>query len=158
MSGAEEKILQYETFINETLKKDLHSVLEHRDRVYEDIAEFLALKNTAQTIEEAKLKSGQPLKTQVDLGCNFYAQARVPDPSRMLVEVGLGFYLELTLNETAKFVDMKVNLLEEKAKSLTEEACKIRATIKLILEGLRELQNLPDEDVNKKPGRTDLYV
>ncbi len=32
---------------------------------------------------EADLKPGQPLKTKVDLGCNFYAQAVVDDPSKV---------------------------------------------------------------------------
>ena len=45
---------------------------------------------------------------QVDLGCNFYCQARVPDPSRLIVEVGLDIWAELTLEEAKKFVDKKV--------------------------------------------------
>ena len=46
--------------------------------------------------------AGEPLKTKVDLGCNFYCQARVPDPSMVMVAVGLGFFLELTLEEALK--------------------------------------------------------
>ena len=43
-------------------------------KVYEEIAEFLALKNSIGAIRAADLKPGEPLKTKVDLGCNFYVQ------------------------------------------------------------------------------------
>ena len=42
--------------------------------MYEEIAEFLALKNSIGAIRAAELRPGQPLKTKVDLGCNFYVQ------------------------------------------------------------------------------------
>ena len=38
------KVTQYETFLNEQLKPDLSSVLEQRDEIYKEIAEYLALK------------------------------------------------------------------------------------------------------------------
>ena len=36
-------------------------------------------------------------------------------------------------------------VLEEKAKKLTYETTKIKANIKLVLQGLRELQHIPEE-------------
>ena len=45
-----EKITRYETFLNETLKKDLFSVMEARDRVYEEQAEYLKLKTVIEKI------------------------------------------------------------------------------------------------------------
>ena len=103
-----EKVLKFETFLNEKLKPDLKAVLEERDKLYGEIAEFLALKNSIETIKRAGLRKGEPLKTKVDLGCNFYCQARVPDPRRIVVEVGLDLWLELTLEEAKAFVDKKV--------------------------------------------------
>ena len=50
---------------------------------------------------------GEPLKTKVDLGCNFYCQARVPDPTKIFVSVGLGFFVELTLDEALEFISKK---------------------------------------------------
>lgn len=46
-----EKILRYETFVNERLKPDLKSVLEERDQVYDEIAEYIALRNTIHAIK-----------------------------------------------------------------------------------------------------------
>ena len=85
-----EKVLKYETFLSERLRPDLKSALEERDKLYAETAEFLALKNSIEAIKASKLLPGEPLKTKVDLGSNFYCQAVVPNPSRIIIEVGLG--------------------------------------------------------------------
>lgn len=148
-----EKVQKYEAFLNDQLKPDLQSILERRDKVYEEIAEFLALKNSLAAIKAAELRPGEPLKTKVDLGCNFYVQARVPDPSRVFVEVGLGFFVELGLDEALAFAQRKAGALEGQADRLTGDACKVKANIKLTQEGLRELQRLSAEDLLEKKRR-----
>ena len=50
-------------------------------KVYEEIAEFLALKNSIGAIQAAELRPGEPLKTKVDLGCNFYVQVINGNPN-----------------------------------------------------------------------------
>ena len=55
-----------------------------------------------------------------------YLQARVPDPSRLFLEVGLGFFVELTLEEALKVIERKTAALEQKATALTQDACKVR--------------------------------
>lgn len=42
------KVEQYEAFLNEQLKPDLQHVLQQRDKLYEEIAEYLALKVRAE--------------------------------------------------------------------------------------------------------------
>ncbi|KAK3565964.1 hypothetical protein QTP86_023359 [Hemibagrus guttatus] len=138
-----QKVLQYESFINDVLKRDLQKVLEQRDGVYEKIAQYLQLKNTIKSIQETGSKE---LKTDVDLGCNFYVQAHVPDTSKIFVAVGYGFFLELTLSEALAFIEKKTSHLTEYSELLTKDAAKIKAHIRLVLEGLRELQGLKDVD------------
>ena len=46
-----EKVLKFETFVEEQLKPDLRFVLEARDKIYAEIAEFLALKNSILAIQ-----------------------------------------------------------------------------------------------------------
>ena len=69
------KIARYETFLNETLRTDLKKTLELRDKIYSEQAEYLALRNSINAIKLGDLVEGEPLKTKVDLGCNFYCQA-----------------------------------------------------------------------------------
>ena len=144
-----EKVVKYEHFLNERLKPDLKAVLDERDGIYSETAEFLALRNTILAIRAAELEPNEPLKTKVDLGCNFYCRANVDDPSKIFVEIGLGFYLEFTLEEAEKFLDKKISTLEAKSKELTEQSLKIKANIRLVLEGLRELQNISNEKTKK---------
>ena len=140
------KIARYENFLNETLRTDLKKTLERRDEIYTEQAEYLALRNSINAIKLADLVPGEPLKTKVDLGCNFYCQAKVGDPSKICVSVGLGFYVELTLEEAQKFLDRKDSDLSKQAARLTEDCAKLKANMKLVLGGLRELQNI---DVNE---------
>ncbi|XP_078004089.1 protein UXT isoform X1 [Phascolarctos cinereus] len=106
--GAQAKVLQYETFVSDVLQRDLRQVLAQREEVYGQLAAYLQLKNVLERLQES---GDQRLRTQVDLGCNFYVNAEVPDPSRIFVALGYGFFLELTLMEALKFIDRKSHLL-----------------------------------------------
>uniref|UniRef100_A0A3B1ILU2 Protein UXT n=1 Tax=Astyanax mexicanus TaxID=7994 RepID=A0A3B1ILU2_ASTMX len=127
----DDKVLQYEAFISDVLKRDLQTVLEQRDGVYDKISQYLQLKNTIKSIQEADSKE---LKTDVDLGCNFYVQAQVPDTSKIFVAVGYGFFVEFTLSEALKFIEKKTKQLTEYTEVLTKDAAKIKANIRLVLE------------------------
>jgi prefoldin subunit 5 len=142
-----EKVLRFETFLNDQLKPDLQAILKERDAVYCDMAELLALKNSLLAVKAAELKPGQPLRTRSDIGCNFYVEASIPDPSTVYVEIGLGFYLEMRHDEALAYVEKKTKVLEEKATVLTDQACKVKANVKVTLHGLRELQGLAGKDV-----------
>lgn len=138
------KVLEYETFLNERLKVDLKAVLDSRDAIYSDIAEYLQLRNVIEKL----MDGGVPhtgLKTMVDMGCNFYAQARVPDASHVFVAIGFGFFLEFTLSEALEFIDKKVAHLSGRAEELTEQESQIKARIRVVVEALGEMQfaNLP---------------
>ncbi|XP_071484766.1 protein UXT-like [Diadema antillarum] len=147
-----QKVVEYERFINEVLRKDLEKVLETRDMIFSQIAEYLQLKTTIEKIQEAGYDEGE-LKTQVDLGCNFYAQARVPDSSKIFVQVGFGFFVEFTLPEALAFIEKKTKHLTQYSDKLTQDSAKIKAHIKLVYEGLRELQNL-DKDLPEAQTQT----
>ena len=134
-----EKVRKYEDFINNELKEDLRKVHDQRDKLYSSIADYLQLKNT---IERLKIFNGGKMRTQVDLGCNFYCQAEVKETKMILVAVGCGFFVEFTLDEAVKFVDKKVQHLTKQAETFTRDSARIKAHIKIALQGLSELQML----------------
>ncbi|XP_074644728.1 protein UXT-like [Tubulanus polymorphus] len=146
-SNLPQKVYDYEDFLNNVLQVDLKKVLETRDALYEKISTYLELKNTIEMIKEADTSS---IKTKVDLGCNFYVQANVPDTSRIFVAVGFGFFVEFTLDEALKFIEKKTKHLNEEAEKMSKDSSKIKAHIKLVLEGLRELQHIKPETRNKQ--------
>ncbi|XP_029974794.1 protein UXT [Salarias fasciatus] len=145
-SAVNQKVLEYEHFINEVLRRDLQKVMEQRDEVYEKISQYLQLKNTIQSLQGSESKQ---LKVDVDLGCNFFVQAEVEDSSRILVSVGFGFFVEMTHDEALRFIEKKTNQLTAFTEQLTKDSAKIKANIRLILECLRELQGLKDLPDNK---------
>ena len=51
-------------------------VMQSRDKVNEQLAHYLQLKNVIELLQSNNMTS-EPLKMQVDLGCNFYVQAKV---------------------------------------------------------------------------------
>uniref|UniRef100_A0A8C3BNH1 UXT protein n=1 Tax=Cairina moschata TaxID=8855 RepID=A0A8C3BNH1_CAIMO len=74
-----------------------------------------------------------------------------PDPQRVFVALGYGFFAELTLPEALRHLDRRSRLLDKLSESLTRDGAKIRAHIRLVLEGLRELQGLQDPPVPPDP-------
>ena len=150
------KIVEYERFLNEHLRTDLRIVLERKDAIYSDIAEYTQLKATIQHLvnKQGSPQKNEPLKTMVDLGCNFYAKARVQDYSRIVVSVGLGFYLEMKLDEAMTFINKKVDSLTKDAEQLSEQASEINARIKMVLGALHELQFRPNSASEQSPHRT----
>ena len=146
------KVAQYEAFLNETLRSDLNTTLTLRDKIYQEQAEYLALRNSINAIKLAELVPGEPLKTKVDLGCNFYCQARVPDPTKIFMSIGLGFFVEMTLDEALTFTNKKDSDLGKEADKLTADCAKLKANIKLVIGGLQELQHISGE-APRKPQR-----
>eukprot|EP01125_Pyxidicula_operculata_P007953 TRINITY_DN2681_c1_g1_i8.p1 TRINITY_DN2681_c1_g1~~TRINITY_DN2681_c1_g1_i8.p1 ORF type:complete len:151 (-),score=12.14 TRINITY_DN2681_c1_g1_i8:18-470(-) len=139
-SERQKKILEFESFLNEKLKKDLDKVLERRDHVYDEIAKYLEVKSAVVRMKESQEKS---LKTLVNLGHEFFVQAKVPDASRIIIEVGLGFYVEYALDEALAFLDMKEEQLNSKADKFTEASLAIKAQMNIMLHLLTQLMNLP---------------
>eukprot|EP00026_Physarum_polycephalum_P020749 Phypoly_transcript_23533.p1 GENE.Phypoly_transcript_23533~~Phypoly_transcript_23533.p1 ORF type:complete len:158 (+),score=24.35 Phypoly_transcript_23533:26-475(+) len=133
------KITEYENFINTKLMVDLKDVESSRDSLFEQISQYLELKSNITLLQENKLSS---MNTKINLGSEFYMQAKVPDTSKIFVNVGLGFHVEFTLPEAIAFIDKKEAALTTKANALTESAGAIRARIKLMYQGIHELRAL----------------
>ncbi|XP_057304652.1 protein UXT-like [Hydractinia symbiolongicarpus] len=154
------KVKKYEDFLNDKLKSDLQSVHKERDAIYKQIAEYMQLQRVISTIklmqQENKGTSKEHiLKTKVDLGCNFYCTAIVNDCSKLYVLIGYGYFLEMTLDEANVFVDKKIRTLTSKAELFTKDSAKIKAHIRLVMEGLRELQHLTFSDTKQE--RRDVF-
>ena len=133
------KVTEYERFLNERLKRDLQALLDTRDSVYSDIAEYLQLQRAVEQLQ-AGVGGREGLKTMVDIGCNFYSQALVPDPDRVCVAVGFGVFVEFTHSEAVSYIERKVESLTKRTEELSAKASQVRARIRVVVEGLRELQ------------------
>ena len=147
MNEKASKVEVYEHFVNDKLKSDLRRVLDEQESIFSDIAEYLQIKDTIEKIESSSRGSESAdsdfqLETKVDLGCNFYVNARVDKASKIFIAIGYGFHLEMSFAEALKFVEKKVKILQSTADELSLKASEIKANIKFVLEGLKEIQHL----------------
>uniref|UniRef100_A0A8D2QUP9 UXT protein n=1 Tax=Zosterops lateralis melanops TaxID=1220523 RepID=A0A8D2QUP9_ZOSLA len=122
------KAQRYEAFVSDVLQRDLRWVTSCRDT---NPAPHL---RNSPGPPRAQRSGHGPLHTQVDLGCNFFVSAEVPDPRRVFVALGFGFFAELTLPEALRHLERRNSLLQRLSDSLTRDGAKIRAHIRLVLE------------------------
>lgn len=141
----QQKILQFETFVNDVLKADLAKLAEKLDVKNADVVEFLQLKSVITTFQNTNVeKTG--FKTKVDIGNNFFIQAHIPDASKILLDVGLGHYVEFDLAEALIVINVRIKLLEKQIAHLRKVIARTNAHIKLILIVIRDLQGIKENN------------
>ncbi|XP_035211092.1 protein UXT homolog isoform X2 [Stegodyphus dumicola] len=137
----EEKIIKFEAFINDVLREHLKQELSEKEKLCQEVTELEKLKIVIERIKETQLDK-QTFKTRVDLGCNFYVQANVTDTKFIFIKTGLDIFVQFTLDEAPKFIDKKIDFLNKKIERSLKRCAEISAHIQLVLQALRELQNL----------------
>ncbi|CAL5386320.1 unnamed protein product [Camellia sinensis] len=154
----QEKVQRFEEFVDHRLKPDLvHAIAESRTN-----------SDLRKTIENLEKNSVTSLRTLVNLGSEVYMQADVPDTRRIFVDVGLGFHVEFTWSEALNYIiareeKLARNRIPTSAESrlvgavwtvkfttvqieeYTRLIASIKAQIKMVCEGIRELLQLPGE-------------
>lgn len=71
---------------------------------------------------------------------------QIPDIQKVLVNIGLGFCVEMRIPEALKFVSGREAALDSQAKDLTAQVAALRARIKLIMQGLDSLRQIQHGD------------
>lgn len=120
-----------EEFINGKLKEDLKYYEQHLKQLTDETLEYTQLKHQITAIKNEL--PGDSFKTQVNIGGDFFMQAKVPSKEKILVNIGLDTYVEFTLDEAERYAQMKMNILEKQAEVVRDEVCRIKAHIKLCL-------------------------
>ncbi|XP_022878151.1 protein UXT homolog isoform X2 [Olea europaea var. sylvestris] len=129
-SELQEKVGRFEEFIDQRLKPDLvHAIAERSD-----------LRRNIENLEKNCVTS---LRTMVNLGSEVYMQADVPDTRHIFVDVGLGFHVEFTWPEALNFISEREEKLARQIEEYTQLIASIKAQIKMVHEGIRELLELP---------------
>ncbi|XP_027097310.1 uncharacterized protein [Coffea arabica] len=137
----QEKIQRFEEFVDRRLKPDLVHAIAERDKVFEQQKVFSDLKRNIETLENNSVTS---LRTLVNLGSEVYMQADVPDTSRIFVDVGLGFHVEFTWSEALQYIAAREEKLDRQIEDYTRLIASIKAQIKMVCEGIRELLQLTE--------------
>ncbi|XP_054168415.1 protein UXT-like [Oppia nitens] len=140
-------LTKYEHFINDVLKTDLKRVHNQYQLICQQLAQYLQIKQTIKAIKDNHLivtddKCIEPLKLQTDLGSNFYVQTVVPKADKIYLMIGLGFYVELTLEEALDLIDKKEKIFNQELIHLSAQSSKIKANIKLVIHTIDQITSL----------------
>ncbi|KAL7238117.1 hypothetical protein ACSBR2_004251 [Camellia fascicularis] len=70
---------------------------------------------------------------------------RRPDTRRIFVDIGLGFHVEFTWSEALNYITTREEKLARQTEEYTRLIASIKAQIKMVCQGIRELLQLPGE-------------
>ena len=143
----DKKILRFEQKMDNEMRPQLNLVLTKRDKIYEELAQYLQLKNVLEMLKAQKLKK---FESRVDIGCNIFVNTEVEDTSKIMVALSKDFFVELTQEEALVYVEKKEKYLNDQAKDLTKKASEIKAHIMFVQEAIRELLNIDPEKTKKE--------
>lgn len=139
--GAQElaaKIERYERFIDETLRVKLSELKQQRSDILSEMEGYERLGSSLKMLRDENMAT---MKASVNVGCDLYMQAVVPDTSMVMIDVGLGFFAEMTQEEGIAFVDKRVAALQDRANDRGEELASISSQIDVVLQGISELMS-----------------
>ncbi|CAN6447446.1 unnamed protein product [Victoria cruziana] len=136
-SAGQCKVQKFEEFVDKSLKPDLVHAIAERDKVF-------AYSHLRKNIEALQNNEVASLRTLVSLGSEVYVQADIPDTRKIFIDVGLGFHVELTWPEALEFIRIREVRLASQVEEYTRLIASIKAQIKLVCEGVRELLQFPE--------------
>ncbi|KAK3421873.1 hypothetical protein EUGRSUZ_G02475 [Eucalyptus grandis] len=143
-----DKVHKFEEFVDRRLKPDLVRAISERDKVFEQQKTFSDLRKNIENLQKNSVTS---LRTLVNLGSEVYMQAEVPDTQHIFVDVGLGFHVEFTWSEALNYISLREEKLARQIEEYTHHIASIKAQIKMVCEGIRELLQLPAEATLQEP-------
>ncbi|CAE8620803.1 unnamed protein product, partial [Polarella glacialis] len=139
------EVVKYETFVEKVLKQELRRSLDEFRR---DSAVVEQVQELRHNIDLLLKDNVTELETMVELGCQFYVKALVPDTSRLCIDVGLGFHLEMTLPEAQDFLVKKEELLLQGLERKKSKTASVKADIH---EALHLIDLMMQVQSGKKP-------
>lgn len=112
VSELREKLMEYSTFLDSTLYPELKKTVEAREETEGEIKEYSELHNKLQVILESDIL--KPMEAMVNLGHEqVYCRAQVTDPSIVCVDIGKGFFVELTIKEALAAILERIAFLRD---------------------------------------------
>lgn len=115
-----------ETFLERKLRPDLNAALRHRQDILDNIADLDELKKTVALLHQKKKVQNRnrttttttrsddsKYKQLVDVGAEHFVVAEADVIDRIFLKIGLGFLLEVTLEEASPLIDQQKVVLQK---------------------------------------------
>mmetsp|Transcript_10158 Transcript_10158/g.30037 ORF Transcript_10158/g.30037 Transcript_10158/m.30037 type:complete len:165 (-) Transcript_10158:78-572(-) len=118
------KLCEYTAFVDGTLRPDLEAAVKDREGVESEIAEYEDLSSQLGMLRK-RTAGDEPLESTVDLGHRVaFCRAEVEDPGTVFVHLGLGFHVEMTLDEAIRAVGERIKFLQDGPLRLRDDRAK----------------------------------
>jgi len=88
----------------------------------------------------------------VNIGSNYYVQTVVPDPTKIFVNIGLGFCVEFLLDEVAPFCLEKEKVLRSQVTKLNAKAQQINRHLQMVSKTIEQLLSIGGGGPNDTEG------
>ncbi|XP_031399448.1 protein UXT homolog isoform X2 [Punica granatum] len=137
-----EEVRKCEEFMDRKMKPSLVRATNERNKLFEQQKIFSDLRKNIENLQKNSITN---LRTMVNIGSEVYMQAEVPDTQRIFVDIGYGFHVEFTWDEALNYIPLREELLARQIEECTRRIVRIKADIKRIHEGIRQLLQIPQE-------------
>lgn len=117
---------KYEEYLEDVLKKNLEQALESSKETAAHLQECQELQDQLAFLEN---QCTTELDTSINLGCDVYAKAHVPNSQKVFVDIGLNFFLEMDRPEAIRFLNKKEKLLEQKLAKKVDRVTQLKADV-----------------------------
>lgn len=120
-------------FLHQRLRVDLEHKLLKRSELAKKKEGFESLQENLEKIQKTNLSK---FVSRVDLGSGVSMEAEVEDPSRLFVDVGLGFHVECNLDEAKSIAQSREIFYQELLDVCEMEIGNVKAHIQLVMHAL----------------------
>ncbi|KRW98722.1 Prefoldin [Pseudocohnilembus persalinus] len=154
----EDQYKKYSEFLDTKLKLDKFKLEEKLIQIklkindYESVIDYINAQAIAQKLnlqsDKNEQKSQQQLlqqvqkqpKINIDIGSQFYMKAKVIEPQKIILDVGLNCFVELTFQEALPIIKKNIQNLNIKKKQYISDMAHVDANIKAFEATLDQLQ------------------
>jgi prefoldin subunit 5 len=142
MSGNDigNKVEEYTTFVGSRLRPELERAEQSRKETRDEISGYKDLEGRLRHFKENKVTN---YESTVDLGFQMISCNATGNATKLYVHVGMGFHVEMTIEEAITFVRKRVNFLENDV--LKRKERKVRETTDHIVVASSILEELTRE-------------
>ena len=106
----------------------LREAVARRQRLEELAMQYEQLRTNIATLRDVGVEAG--FKSLVNIGRDFFVQAKVEDSSRIVVTVGAGVAVEMTREEAIAFIEVKQKSLQSAVNASARHCAELAALVR----------------------------
>lgn len=135
-SELREKLKEYTHFLDSTLYPELKRTVSAREVIEKEMLEYQELYNKLQVIQQSN--TSKNMEAMVNLGHELvYCKAHVEDPSTVYVDIGKGFFVQLTIQEALPVIRKRISFLQaqvlpKRVKDATRVASHVESSLVIV--------------------------